>query len=77
MNPTKFLSHFSDFSTIFYAIYKKQINGFTVGVTLLQGGPRQESVFCNAIPRGAAGGAPVKFRSVGRRSSPGEGGEEV
>jgi hypothetical protein len=69
--------HFSDFSMIFYAIYKKRPNHFTIGVNLLQGGPRKESVFCNVVPRGAAGGAPVKFRPVGRRSSPGEGGEEV
>jgi hypothetical protein len=73
----KFVLHFYDFSTIFYAIYKKQPNHFTIGVNLLQGGPRKEIFFCNVVPRGAAGAAPVKFRPGGRRSSPGEGGEEV
>jgi hypothetical protein len=29
-NPTKLVLHFSDFSTIFYAIYKKQENHFTI-----------------------------------------------
>jgi hypothetical protein len=40
-NPTKLVLLFSDFSTIFYAIYKKQESHFTIGVTLLQGGPRK------------------------------------
>jgi hypothetical protein len=77
MNPTKSVLHFADFSTIFYAIYKNQGNHFTIGVTLLQGSPRKESWFCNVVPRGAAGAAPVQFQSGGRRSSMGEGGEEV
>jgi hypothetical protein len=55
MNPTKLFLHFSDFSTIFYAIYKKQPNGFTIGVTLLQGGPRKESFFRNVAPGRPAG----------------------
>jgi hypothetical protein len=67
----------SDFSMILYAIYKNEAIHFTIGVNLLQGGPRKESVFCNVVPRGAAGAAPVQFWPVGRRSSPGEGGEEV
>jgi hypothetical protein len=33
-NPAKLALHFSDFSVIFYAIYKKQPNGFTIGVNL-------------------------------------------
>jgi hypothetical protein len=45
---------FSDFSTILYTIYKKQPTGFTIGVTLLQGGPRKDLLFCNVAP-GAAG----------------------
>jgi hypothetical protein len=39
MNPTKLVSHFSDFSVIFCAIYKNQENGNTIGVT-----------FCNKDP---------------------------
>jgi hypothetical protein len=40
---------------IFYAIYKKQGNHFTIGVTLLQGSPRKESFFCNVAPGRPAG----------------------
>jgi hypothetical protein len=43
--------HFSDFSTIFYSIYKKQAIHFTIGVTLLQGGPRKDLWFRN-VARG-------------------------
>jgi hypothetical protein len=39
MNPTKLVLHFSNFSMIFYTIYKKQPKGFTIGVNLLQLGP--------------------------------------
>jgi hypothetical protein len=54
MNPTKLVLHFFDFSVIFYAIYKKQEITLTIGVHLLQGGPRKETGFCNVAP-GAAG----------------------
>jgi hypothetical protein len=47
MNPTKLVLHFS---VIFYAIYKNQPKGFTIGVDLLQGGPRKELFFCNVAP---------------------------
>jgi hypothetical protein len=46
----KLVLRFPDFSMIFYGIYKKQPNHFTIGVTLLQGGPRKESFFCNVAP---------------------------
>jgi muramoyltetrapeptide carboxypeptidase LdcA involved in peptidoglycan recycling len=36
MNPKKLVLHFSDFSVIFYAIYKNQGITFTIGVHLLQ-----------------------------------------
>jgi hypothetical protein len=42
---------FFDVSTIFYAIYKKQQNHFTIGVTLSQLGPRKDLLFCNVAPR--------------------------
>jgi hypothetical protein len=54
-NPKKLVSNFSDFSTMFYAIYKKQGNHFTIGVTLLLGSPRKESFFCNVAPGRPAG----------------------
>jgi hypothetical protein len=38
-NPTKLGLHFSDFSTIFCAIYKNQQQHFTISVTLSQSGP--------------------------------------
>jgi hypothetical protein len=47
--------HFSDFSTLFYAIYKKQAIHFTIGVTLLQGSPRKEYFFYNVAPGRPAG----------------------
>jgi hypothetical protein len=53
-NPEKLVLHFSYFSVIFYAIYKKQPNGFTIGVTLFQGGPRKNLLCCN-VALGAAG----------------------
>jgi hypothetical protein len=36
MNPTKLVSHFFDFSVIFYAIYKNQEITLTIEVHLLQ-----------------------------------------
>jgi hypothetical protein len=47
MNPTKLVLHFSDFSVIFYAIYKKQEMANTIGVTLLQEGPWKVYCVCN------------------------------
>jgi hypothetical protein len=46
----KIFSHFTDFSVIFYAIYKKQENGNTIGVTLLQEGPWKVLLLCNVAP---------------------------
>jgi hypothetical protein len=36
LNPTKLVLNFSDFSVIFYAIYKNQEITLTIGVHLLQ-----------------------------------------
>jgi hypothetical protein len=44
------VSHFSEFSVIFYAIYKNQQFGFTIGVTFLQKGPWKEWKVRNAVP---------------------------
>jgi hypothetical protein len=51
MNPTKLVLHFSDFSVIFYAIYKKQEINLTIGVHLLQRGPSKDFCVCNVAPR--------------------------
>jgi hypothetical protein len=50
MNPKKLVLHFSDFSTIFYAIYKNQPNHNTIWVNLLQGSPQKEIGFRNVAP---------------------------
>jgi hypothetical protein len=39
MNPTKLSLHFSEFSTMFYAIYKILQNGNNIGDPLLHRGP--------------------------------------
>jgi hypothetical protein len=54
---------------IFYAIYNNQGNHFTIGVTLLQGGPRKEKFLCNVVPGGGGRRGLAKFR----RGSPGFG----
>jgi hypothetical protein len=76
-NPTKLVLYFSDFSTIFYVIYKNQENHFTIWVIKLQEGPWKEMLLCNAVP-GAAGrrdSGEIPAGLVGVR--PGEGGKEV
>jgi hypothetical protein len=62
MNPTKLVLHFSDFSVIFYTIYKKQENGNTIGVTLLQEGPWKDLFFCNVAHVAAGRRGWPKFR---------------
>jgi hypothetical protein len=74
MNPTKSVLHFSDFSVIFYSIYKNLEIPSTIGIHLLQGSPRKVSLLCNVVPRGAAGAAPVKFRRARRQTWPGKDG---
>jgi hypothetical protein len=53
------VSYFSEFSVIFYTIYKNQQFGFTFGVTFLRLGPWKEFGLCNSVPM-----------AVGRRGSP-------
>jgi hypothetical protein len=62
MNPKKMVLHFSDFSVIFYAIYKNQEITFTIGVHLLQQGPWKEMFLCNVAPGRPGSGGPAKFR---------------
>jgi hypothetical protein len=54
MKLTKLVLNFSDFSVIFYAIYKKQEMANTIGVTLLQERPWKELCVRNVV-LGAAG----------------------
>jgi hypothetical protein len=63
-NPTKLVSHVSEFSVIFYAIYKKQQLTFTIGVALLQQGPWEDFCFRNVVPGRGAAAVPVKFRRI-------------
>jgi hypothetical protein len=61
-NPKKSGFHFSDFSVIFYIIYKNQQTHFTILVALLQGGPRKDLGFCNVAPGRPGRGGLAKFR---------------
>jgi hypothetical protein len=47
------VSHFSEFSVIFYAIYKNQQNCCTIGVTFLQIRPWKDIDVCNVAPMAA------------------------
>jgi hypothetical protein len=75
-NPTKLVLRFSDFSTIFYAIYKNQQNGFNIWVTNLQEGPRKEVLLCNVVLVAGSGG-PAEIPAGDRRIPAGEGGGVV
>jgi hypothetical protein len=61
MNLTKLALHFSDFSVIFYAIYKNQEIANTIGVTLLKEGPWKELGVCNVAP---GGGWPARAAGI-------------
>jgi hypothetical protein len=70
------VSHFSEFSVIFYAIYKVQKFGFTFGVTFLYFGPWKEWKGCNVAlswPAGAAGRNPARPVAVAELERAGEG----
>jgi hypothetical protein len=77
MNPTKLVSHFSEFSVIFYAIYKKQQNSFTIRVVLLQERPWKDWYPCNVTPGGAANSLFAGIGGARLRSRPGKGGGVV
>jgi hypothetical protein len=53
------VSHFSEFSVIFYAIYRVQQIWVTIGVTFLQLGPWKDFGLCNWV-----------LMAAGRRGSP-------
>jgi hypothetical protein len=60
--PTKLVLHFSEFSVIFYAIYKNQQTHFTILVALVQGGPQKDLCFCNVVLGAAGRRGEAKFR---------------
>jgi hypothetical protein len=68
--------HFSDFSTICYAIYKNQETHFTISVALLQQGPWKELFLCN-VALAASSGVPAEIPAGNRRGPAGDGGERV
>jgi hypothetical protein len=75
MNPAKLILHFSEFSVIFYAIYKKQPKHFYYLSYQLQGGPRKELQFRNVVPgRTGRRGSP-ELRHSGEVFGRGMGGE--
>jgi hypothetical protein len=90
-NPTKLGLHFSDFSTIFYRIYKIQQITYTIEVTFCIGPlrslrslqkcprfalrPSERLGTLQCSPRAPAGSGPAKFRRTGGRGRPGAGGE--
>jgi hypothetical protein len=71
----KMVLHFCDFSVIFYAIYKNQPKGFTIWVDLLQGGPREETSFCNVVLGTAGRRGEAKFRRAAAGLGRGRAGE--
>jgi hypothetical protein len=74
MNPTKLVLHFSDFSVISYAIYKKWEIHLTIGVHLLQRGPWKDLCVCNVTPGARWPARLAKFRRTRRGSWPGKDG---
>jgi hypothetical protein len=73
-NPKKLVLHFSDFSVIFYAIYKNQEITFTISVALLQQGPWKEIFLCNVVLGAAGRRGLAKFRRGSLRFGRGRGG---
>jgi hypothetical protein len=67
--------HFSDFSVIFYTIYKNQQTHITIIVALLQGGPWKEKFLCNVAPGGGGRRGLGKFRRCLTGVRPGRVGE--
>jgi hypothetical protein len=72
-NPTKLVLHFSEFSSIFYAIYKNQQRHFTIEVSdfyqgpwTLRIGPQKNLNPCNWV-LGLGSGGPVEIPARVRR----------
>jgi hypothetical protein len=75
MDPKKLVSHFSEFSVIFYTIYKKQGNCNSIGVTLLRIGPWKEWNACNVAPMAAGRRGLANSGEAGGACGRGRGGE--
>jgi hypothetical protein len=77
MNPTKLVLHFSDFSVIFYAIYKKQGNSLYYFSCTFAAGTLERTLALQCGPWARLAGAgeqnPARFAGVW----PGKGGEEA
>jgi hypothetical protein len=71
--PNKISFAFFRFFYNFYAIYKKQAIHFTIGVTVLQGGPRKDLWFRNVAPGRGRSARVAGIRRARRRSWPGKG----
>jgi hypothetical protein len=69
------VSHFSEFSVIFYAIYKIQQNCVTIGVTFLQLRPWKDSNVCNVAPMAAGRRGLANSGEAGGVLARGRGGE--
>jgi hypothetical protein len=74
MDPTKSVSHFSEFSVIFYAIYKKQQNSFTIRVALLQERPWEDFWNCNVVTGARWPARLAQFRRLAAVPGRGRGG---
>jgi hypothetical protein len=71
-NPTKLGLHFSDFSTIFYEIYKIQHFTTTIGDEVLHRGPWKEGKPYNVAPGVRWPARPAKFRQAPVMGSAGD-----
>jgi hypothetical protein len=74
-NPTKFVLKYSDFSSIFYAIYNNQQEALYYLSYHLQEGPRKELLFCNVVPGAADRRGWSNSRRARRRLGQGRAGE--
>jgi hypothetical protein len=75
MDTTKLVLHYSDFSVIFYAIYKKQPKQFYYLSYQLQGGPRKELQIRNVVPGRTGRRGEAKFRRAAAGLGQGRAGE--
>jgi hypothetical protein len=74
VDPKKLVSQFSEFSVMFYAIYKNQQIGSTIGVTFLRIRPWKGFGFCNVVPPAAGRRGVADSGEVGAALDRGRGG---
>jgi hypothetical protein len=70
-SPTKFISHFSEFPTIFYTFYKFLQIGYTIEDVTLRLGPWKDLGPRNWVPRPT--GRRARRKSGGSGGAPGRG----